>query len=531
MIQNIYVNKADLRLQRVAKPFGSRSNFTTTSSPYVSGVPIPKNYNWIQADSSDDEGTKKIKSEAILRPPNQATCGNCYAFSTCSVLSDLYSIKYGYAVSPDLSPSYLNINFPDLGGCGGGDPISALDTMLKYGITGNRCVDNSVCITDASCNGSDSNNLPTTRLNGLYESVGKGCYTNAKKQHHLYYPKASEVDPTKSSVKIYPDYDNALMLEVYQGYQNNIDGFISNSINGLVNYPDKWPLLSQSQNEARTQIYRNGPAIGMMCVPTNFMKQFYQNDAFIDVFDGIFFDSVVWNDDGSYKYANPQLININSNDQSGPITYDGGHAVSIIGYGVSDKEIPLMDFKNAKIVKIKNIPFWWVRNSWTTDWNPTGGLRKGMEKTEMAGCVKIAMYPFNKVAQFDIPLDEKQQYAVPSLTTGYIDGLGGIAFTEAGVQPTSINNIVPNDYASKYPELSNSSKYINPPNYYIESSRDIVVSGGVQKNFMGKISGQLIGSGTFMGIPGIKYVDLNPTTLIILLIIGGIMTYALMKKL
>jgi hypothetical protein len=67
----------------------------------------------------------------------------------------------------------------------------------------------------------------------------------------------------------------------------------------------------------------------------------------------------------------------------------------------------------------KHVPFWWARNSWSTDWNPTGGLEKGNDKTEMACCVKIAMYPFNKVAQFDIPIDEHEQdYTIPVIDTG-----------------------------------------------------------------------------------------------------------------
>lgn len=518
MFKNKYVNSADLRIQSVAKPFGSRANFTTTDSPYVSGVPIPKNYNWLQASSTDDDATNAIK-KIILRPSNQGTCGNCYAFATTGVLSDLYCIKYGYAVNPDLSPAYLNINYPTLGGCGGGDPILTLDMMLKNGVTSNRCVDNSACLTNPKCNGSNKGNTPTPELNGIYEAVGKVCYNNAKNQHHLYYPKASEVETTKSWVKIYPDYDDAMMNEIYQGSQNNLSGFIANSVKGLVDYPSNWSMLTQSQQEMRTQIFRNGPVIGMMCVTSNFMSPFFQNDDFIDVFDGIFFDSVVWNDDGTYTYSDPQLVNINSNDQQGNITFDGGHAVAIVGYGVSSVSIPLMDFKTAKTVNVKNIPFWWVRNSWTTYWNPTGGLNKGNEKTEMAGCVKIAMYPFNKVTQFDIPLDANSPYAVPSLTTGYIDGLGGMVITEAGVSPVPIMDVNPNSYATTYPELSNSSKYLRDPSYYLSSSsRDVLVPGGIEKTFMGGTKGVLIKTPEEQKIC-VKYIIIAPVILIIALLV------------
>ena len=512
MFKNIYVNRADLNIQKRNKPFGSRSNFTTTGSSYAIGVPIPKNYNWIQKSGQDDNGTQKIK-DAILRPANQGICGNCYAFSTSAVLSDLYSIKYGYDVSPDLSPSYLNINFPVLGGCSGGDPVSALDTMFKYGSVSNRCVDDSICMENESCNGSGSQSMSSLELNKMYETIGKGCYNNNKKQHHFYYPKQSESEPTKAYIRIYPDYDLPMMNEIYQGLQDNLEGFIVNSVNGLVDYPKKWNLLASSQQEARTQIYKNGPGIGLMCVPSNFMTNFFQYDDFINVFDGIFFDSIIWNDDGTFTYSNPQYVDVNgSGRQKGPITFGGGHAVAIIGYGVSDKTIPLMDFKTAEIINVKNIPFWWVRNSWTTGWNPTGGLKTGRNKTEMAGCVKIAMYPFNKVAQFDVPIAENQQYAVPSLIGGHIDGLGGIVFTEAGVPPSSILDISPNDYALKYKNLSDSANYINTADYYIESSRNakIVVEGGVIKDFMGNVSGTLVTKN------GVNVLNIYTTGIIIL---------------
>lgn len=127
------------------------------------------------------------------------------------------------------------------------------------------------------------------------------------------------------------------------------------------------------------------------------------------------------------------------------------------------------------------MPFWRVRNSWSTDWNPTGGLKKGNDKTEMAGCVKIAIYPFNKVAQFDIPIDQHEQdYAVPAIHTGYIYGLGGIIFTEAGdnLEPYKVTEN--NNYKKTYPDLSNSSKYLNIPYFYHFGSHteEYVVPGG-----------------------------------------------------
>lgn len=65
--------------------------------------------------------------------------------------------------------------------------------------------------------------------------------------------------------------------------------------------------------------------------------------------------------------------------------YKGGHAVVIIGWGSGNVDGSLLGFEAGKMY---NIPYWIVRNSWTTQW--------GIE-----GYFHMAMYPFNKKSQFD----------------------------------------------------------------------------------------------------------------------------------
>jgi len=493
MFRDVYRNNATLSIQRYAQPFGSRANISTTDSSFAIGVKIPENFNWIQPTGDDSTDTKEIKKR-ILKPHDQAACGNCYAFASAAVLSDLFTIKYGYRTNPDLSPSFMNANYPELGGCSGGDPVHALDSMLKSGISSNKCVDNSVCLTNKICTGKRA--VSDTRLNGLYEGIGKGCYANENMEHMIYRPLASKDKPNNASIKIYPNYDPDLQHEVYKSYIDDIPGFIKHDGERLNKFPEGWKYLPGSEQEARVQIYKNGPGIGLMLVTSNFMDNFWVHDKFIDEFDGIFLDRIVWNKDGSYSVHDPRLVRVNNPKQTGPITFEGGHAVAVIGYGISSKPIPVKDFADNKVI-YKHVPFWWVRNSWSTDWNPTGGLKKGNDKTEMAGCVKIAMYPFNKVAQFDIPIDQHEQdYAVPARQTGYIYGLGGIIFTEAGDNPEPYKVTENNNYKKTYPDLSDSSKYLNIPYFYHFGSptEEYVVPGGVIKNFMGD-TGSLINSG------------------------------------
>jgi C1A family cysteine protease len=59
------------------------------------GPPIPTNFSW-----------RNTGGNKISPPMDQEECGSCWSFSTTSVLSDRYAIKYDMA-SPKLSPLWL----------------------------------------------------------------------------------------------------------------------------------------------------------------------------------------------------------------------------------------------------------------------------------------------------------------------------------------------------------------------------------------------------------------------------------------
>jgi hypothetical protein len=226
------------------------------------------------------------------------------------------------------------------------------------------------------------------------------------------------------------------------------------------------------------QIYRNGPAVGMTLVLNNLMQPFFKHDDFENVFDGLFFDSVVWKNDGTYEYQNPQLVNCNlPQPDDYKLEFDGGHAICIVGYGISEKEIPLMDFNNNKIIKVKNVPFWWVRNSWGDKWNP-----------KYKGFFKLPMYPFNKVIQVDVPIGQVQIGGKPATIPSPFNenqGMGGILFLEAG-DIKEYKNHESNNYYKENPEFV-SDKYIHTDkNYYAISQLDFVIEGGVLLNAQGK---------------------------------------------
>jgi hypothetical protein len=81
----------------------------------------------------------------------------------------------------------------------------------------------------------------------------------------------------------------------------------------------------------------------------------------------------------------------------------GGHAVSIVGWGV-EPSITL----NGKV--IKNVSYWWVRNTWGTDW--------GIKMNNMGGYCKYAMADYDNDINTDVALEQDN------------DGYGGVILFE-----------------------------------------------------------------------------------------------------
>ena len=120
-------------------------------------------------------------------------------------------------------------------------------------------------------------------------------------------------------------------------------------------------------NTIKKHIYYNGPIQGGFLVFSNF-----RSGAFTKINGGIYLENGVY-DKGELKFDD-------SNTSSSK--YVGSHAVAIIGWGIEKNVI--VDNDHNK----KDIPYWYCRNSWTKNWGDNGYF-------------KMAMYPYNKLSQFD----------------------------------------------------------------------------------------------------------------------------------
>jgi hypothetical protein len=159
-------------------------------------------------------------------------------------------------------------------------------------------------------------------------------------------------------------------------------------------------------NDDRVDIYRKtvqshilnfGPIIGGYLVLKNFMNgQFTRSNG------GVYFDRADYENishDGTIPFSDNVKSSFNS---------QGLHAVSIVGWGVA---------KNIQYDtdKVGDVPYWHCRNSWGIEWGDNGYF-------------KMAMYPFNRTAQFD-----KRVIVSVGMSNARI---GGVIFIRATISPT-----------------------------------------------------------------------------------------------
>lgn len=117
----------------------------------------------------------------------------------------------------------------------------------------------------------------------------------------------------------------------------------------------------------KKHIYKYGPVQGGYLVFKNF-----RSGMFTKINGGVYLETAIY-DDGELHFDENQI---------NPENYVGSHAVAVIGWGI-EKNI-VVDNSGTR----KDVPYWYCRNSWTEKWGDNGYF-------------KMAMYPYNKLVQFD----------------------------------------------------------------------------------------------------------------------------------
>ena len=117
----------------------------------------------------------------------------------------------------------------------------------------------------------------------------------------------------------------------------------------------------------KNHIFDYGPVIGGFVMFKNFIR-----GNFNDINGGVYFERGDYSHPLKFKF---------SDEYTDVSNYMGSHAVSVIGWGIE----PNILYDNNKR---GDVPYWFCRNSWGNKWADKGYF-------------KIAMYPYNKISQFE----------------------------------------------------------------------------------------------------------------------------------
>lgn len=267
-------------------------------------------------------------------PGNQQLCGCCFAFALADTLSDVFVFGRSLPFNPSISPLALLTCFPNAAnrGCDGGDLLTMLGLMAKQGVTTTQCLNyDAFCQNNGKCTGDDSHtNTPLPPC---------GCCSNCTPSKYFTY----FVDA--SSIVIHS------LTEISLGSQ-------------------MIPANPYAVADVKKHLLLYGAALSSIIVYQNFVGGNFQSTR------NIYFESE--------SYAVPS--------QQNPREIVGGHALSIVGWGVEKAPIVIRS-SQGQPVTLTNTPYWVVRNSWSTAWGMGGYFRIAMYQAPSSANGNTAINP------------------------------------------------------------------------------------------------------------------------------------------
>jgi C1A family cysteine protease len=268
--------------------------------------------------------------ENTTRPQNQQQCGSCFAFACATAVNDAFVFGQKLTYNPNISPldimSCAVKNPADI--CAtGGNPFQVLTKISTTGIVTNHCVDyDDGCNHDPQC-ASEKVKDPAV---GMVPPCG-GCFSN--------------------QCSTQPHYRYKIKTPTFVAINDSIDGRYKKVMGN-----------SSACNVIQQHLLKFGSAVTGFIILNNFDGD--KSYGKFDKTNGIYFENM------AYGATDPFSIS------------GSGHAVVIVGWGVSDKPIkifvPNETDPNKKEVTISSCQYWVVRNSWGTSWGEGGYFKIAM---------------------------------------------------------------------------------------------------------------------------------------------------------
>jgi len=278
-----------------------------------------------------------VKKSLIHKVNTQHACGSCWAVSLADTMSDCFVVSGAVGWSPNISATYLMSCIPN--GKVHNMCFGGNPAAITPYLEREGVADTS-CVDYSWCSGDSE----------LCKSVSSARHFDAK-------TLATRLnDNIPKPCGCYYNQNKKYLYKIDTGS----DVFFINN---------KAPI-DVFRNTVKSHILDFGPVIGGYVVLKNFFTGNFTDPNFNG---GVYFDRADYNEyrRGKLSFSDKMTSEV-----------AGLHAISIVGWGV------------AKNIQYDNdlfgdVPYWHCRNSWGEKWGNAGGY------------FKIAMYPFNKIAQFD----------------------------------------------------------------------------------------------------------------------------------
>jgi hypothetical protein len=301
-----------------------------------------ENFSW-SIITPDDNAEMVLKKRLINPIQNQHMCGSCWAQALAACMSDCFVVSGVVSWMPKIAPTYLMMIIPERNGngqCEGGNPASAALALESIPVCDTSCIDYSWCTNDSQlCTSANAaNHFRSTFGERLNSNIPKPAIDGGGACYFVGDKYIYEID-------------------------GGSDVFF---INGDV-------PTETFRKMVKAHIVDFGPPIAGYAVLKNFVTGNFTDPA---VNQGVYFDRA------DYSATRPGQPLVFSDSNASEAQLSGLHAVRVLGWGVARNVQYDTD-------KFGDVPFWYAANSWGSGWG------------NMDGAFKIAMYPFNKFAQFD----------------------------------------------------------------------------------------------------------------------------------